>query len=176
MAGMIFSVRSFDESDIYACKIIENYRYFIAFNVDEDKLNDIKPGDKAKIRFYDISTNATEVEIFSISPAEEGRAVVICECHNYQEGLLEQRFINIDFIKKSYNGYKVSLSALRTKDSENGLYFLRENILTFVPTKILYNEDDILIVDSADVNNPLKLYDEVILSAPKYEEGQMINQ
>jgi len=170
------NIKSNENNDnIYSCKVIDNYRYFIAFNIDEDKLAGIEAGDKAKIRFYDISTNATEVEVFHVSPVEEGRAVVIAECHNFHEGLLEKRFVNIDFIKETYSGYKASLSALRTKENKNGLYVLRENILTFVPVNILYNMDDVLIVDSADEKNPLKLYDEVVISAPNYEEGQMID-
>ena len=160
---------------VYACKIIDNYRYFIAITLDEAQLSGTKVGDNIKLRFYDVSPKSSTAKVFHISPAQDGRYVVICECRNYQEGLLEQRFVNVDFVKKTYSGYKISLSALRTKGNENGVYVLRENIVTFVPVNIVYNENDTLIVSSASEENPLKLYDEIIVNSPDVEEGQMLN-
>ena len=75
----------------------------------------------AGLRFYDISPNIAHASITYISPVENGQATIILECRDYQEGLLENRFVNIDFVKSSYSGYKVSLDALRTKGNENGL-------------------------------------------------------
>lgn len=184
MPSKFDELQSFDETNIkenkaqngvYACKIIDNYRYFLAVALDEASLSGVKVGDKVKLRFYDISPKSSTAEVFSISPQEDGRQIVICECRNYQEGLLEQRFVNIDFIKKTYSGYRVSLSALRTKENENGIYVLRENIVTFIPVNIVYNDNEILVVDSKDKDNPLRLYDEVIINSPDYEEGQMVN-
>jgi len=177
-------LQTFDETNVrenktsngvYACKIIDNYRYFIAVTLDESQLGQTKVGDNVRLRFYDISPKSSVAKIFHISPAQDGRYVVICECRNYQKGLLEQRFVNIDFVKKTYSGYKISLSSLRTKGNENGIYVLRENIVTFVPINIVYKEEDILIVDSKIKDNPLKLYDEVIVNSPDVEEGQMVN-
>ncbi|MBE7039410.1 MAG: hypothetical protein E7398_01635 [Ruminococcaceae bacterium] len=177
-------LQTFDETNVrenktsngvYACKIIDNYRYFIAITLDEAQLSGTKVGDNIKLRFYDVSPKSSTAKVFHISPAQDGRYVVICECRNYQEGLLEQRFVNVDFVKKTYSGYKISLSALRTKGNENGVYVLRENIVTFVPVNIVYNENDTLIVSSASEENPLKLYDEIIVNSPDVEEGQMVN-
>ena len=165
-----------DSGGNYVCKIIDNYRYFIAFKADSEKVSDLKEGDSTHLRFYDISTSSVPVEIFWVSPVEEdGERIVIVECHDYQEGLLEKRFINMDFIKKAYNGYKLSLSALRTKDNQNGVYVIRENILRFVPVNIVYKEGDTILVDSQDESNPLRLYDEVVINASEYQEGQLIN-
>lgn len=178
-------LKSFDEenirenktsNEVYACKVIDNYRYFIAVALEEKSVSGIEAGDKVRLRFYDISPKSSEAEVFSVSPAEDGRSVVILECHNYKEGLLEQRFVNIDFIKKTYSGYKLSLSALRTKDNENGVYVLRENVVTFVPVEIVYNENDVLLVDSKSKDAPLKLYDEIIVNSPDIKEGQMVNR
>ena len=178
-------LKSFDEenirenktsNEVYACKVIDNYRYFIAVALEEKSISGIEAGDKVRLRFYDISPKSSEAEVFSVSPAEDGRSVVILECHNYKEGLLEQRFVNIDFIKKTYSGYKLSLSALRTKDNENGVYVLRENVVTFVPVEIVYNENDVLLVDSKSKDAPLKLYDEIIVNSPDIKEGQMVNR
>lgn len=163
-----------NKKDNYVCKVIDNYTYYIAFNIDEKKLYGLDVGDSAGLRFYDISPSVSNAVVTYISPVENGQATIILECRDYQEGLLENRFVNIDFVKSRYSGYKVSLDALRTKGNENGLYVNREGILTFVPVSILYNKDDFLIVESADENNPLKLYDEVIIHASSYKEGQMI--
>ncbi len=174
----------FDENNIktnkeadgpYVCKIIDNYRYFIAFKAESEKVADLSAGDTAYLRFYDISTSSVAVEIFNVSPDIDGESIVIVECRDYQDGLLEKRFVNIDFIKKTYEGFKISLSALRTKDNQNGVYVIRENILRFVPVNILYKDGDTLLCESQDSTHPLKLYDEIVINASEYQEGEMIN-
>lgn len=166
---------STEKNDTYACKIIDNFVYYISFIADSEKLAKVKVGDSAKIRFYDISANSVQTKVSHISKPENGKCVVILECNTFHEGLLEKRFVNIDFIKKSYSGFRVNVDALRTKDNANGIYVLREKILTFIPVNVLYNSGEVLIVDSADKNNPLKLYDEVVINASEFREGQMID-
>lgn len=172
-------LETFDENNIkkqnkadnkYACKIINNYRYFVAFKIDEEKLSNITAGNLARLRFYDLSTSSTEAQVFYVTPPEDGQCVVIMECNRYQEGLLEKRFVNLDFIKESNSGFKINIKALQTRDGVNGVYVERENSHEFIPVNILYSYQDIALVNSTDAKNPLKLYDEVAIGTIGYED------
>ena len=99
---------------------------------------------------------------------------VIVECTRHIDSLLRRRFVNLEFVKHRYSGYRLSVKSLRTKDDVTGVYVRRDDMMKFVPVNILYNTQDIAIVDSADTMNPLRLYDEVIVKADSYEEGKLL--
>ena len=87
---------------------------------------------------------------------------------------MRRRFLNLEFVRDQYSGYRVSVKALRTKDGVTGVYVRREDMLRFIPVTILYNTHDAAIVDSADKERPLRLYDEVVVRADSYEEGKLL--
>ena len=115
-----------------------------------------------------------KAEVCYISAAENGTQTVILSCDQYIESLFKRRFVNLELIKKRYEGYRVSVKSLRTKDEVTGVYVRRDDVLKFIPVSILYNTQDIAIVDSADSSNPLRLYDEVVVHASSYEEGKLL--
>ncbi len=151
--------------EISACKVIRNFRYFLAVNLPAQTLEDMRIDDSAYVRLYDYSGDLIDTKILYISPEEEGEKTVILELDRHLDSLLRRRHVNIEFVKKRYNGYRISVNSLRTEDNVNGIYVRRENMPWFVPVNILYNTDEIAIVESKDASNPLRLYDEVIVNA-----------
>lgn len=160
---------------VFACKIIDNFRYFIAMNVDPAKTLDLKQGDSVSLRFNELSTEVLSAEVYSVSAEENGRVTVICECNKYLESLLEKRTVSVDFIRHRYEGFRVSVSAIHTQDGTVGVFAKRDGVMRFLPINILYNTQDVAIVSSADETKPLKLYDEIIVKARKFEEGAFVN-
>lgn len=157
-----------------ACKIMQNFRYFIAVNLPADRVSTLREGNSVKLRFYDLSSELIQAEIFYITPEEEGYKTVILESDRYLESLLKRRFVNLDFVKSRHEGYRVSVKALHTKDDVTGVYVRRDDVLKFIPITILHNTQDTAIIDSADEGLPLRLYDEVVISASSYEEGKLL--
>jgi len=157
-----------------ACKIVDNFRYHVALNLPADRVNTLHVGNTAKLRLYELSGNLVSGKIVFISAEENGEHTVILECDRYIASLLKRRFVNVEFIKNRYEGYRVSVKSLHTKGDETGVYVRRDDVLKFIPVTILYNSQDVAIVDSASAENPLRLYDEVVVSASSYEEGKLL--
>ncbi len=160
------------QEDVSGCKIMQNYRYFIAINLPIERLNGLQIDSSVRLRFYDLFADLIHAKVQYISPEEEGECTVILEVNQHVDALLERRFVNLDFVKSRYEGYRVSVKSLRTKDNVNGVYVRRDGAFHFIPVNILYNTQDVAIVESADKTLPLRLYDEVVISGGKHEEGK----
>ncbi len=161
-------------SDGSACKIIQNFRYFIAVNLPTDRLTGLQIDDSVSLRFYDLSGDLIPATVQSISAEEDGRKTVILTVTRYVDSLLKRRFVNLEFVKHRYEGYRVSVRALRTKEDVTGVYVRRDDVPKFIPVTVLYNTQDVAIIQSADEETPLRLYDEVIVNAGHFEEGKLL--
>ncbi|MBE7048865.1 MAG: hypothetical protein E7393_05805 [Ruminococcaceae bacterium] len=167
------SVRK-EAGEISACKIIDNFRYFVAVNLPADRLDTLKIDEAVHLRFYDLSGDLIPATVHYISPEENEYKTVIVEANQHLETLLKKRFVNLEFVRNRYAGYRISVKSLRSKDDVPGVYVRREDMLRFIPVTILYNTQDAAIVESADESIPLRLYDEVVVSASSYEEGKLL--
>lgn len=156
-------------------KIINNFEYFIAVNVPTENLSTLRTGQSVKLRFYDLSGDLVKAEIVSISPEENGHKTVLLKARQHLDSLLKLRSVNVEFIKSRHDGYRINVKCLRTKDDVTGIYVRRDNMLKFIPVNILYNTQDTVIIESASKETPLKLYDEVVVSASSYEEGKLLS-
>ncbi len=163
-----------EKKDAAACKIIKNFNYFVVLNLPADRVNSLQVGDRTSLRFYDLSGDMVSGSVYSISQEQDGMKTVILSCDRHIDSLLKRRFVNLEFVKHRYSGYRLSVKSLRTKDDVTGVYVRRDDMMKFIPVTILYNTQDIAIVDSADAMNPLRLYDEVIVHADSYEEGKLL--
>ncbi len=164
-----------DSTSVFACKVVDNFRYFVALNIASSKAADLKKGDSVLLRFSELSADTVSAEVYAVSAEENGQIAVICECNRFLDSLLEKRAVTMDFIRHRYKGYRVSVEALRTQDGVVGVFVKRDGVMRFLPVNVLYNTQDIAIVSSADEKKPLKLYDEVIVQAEHFEEGAFVN-
>lgn len=164
-----------EDASVFACKVVDNFRYFVAFHAASSKLGDLKRGDSVLLRFNELSTESVSAEVYSVNAEENGQSTVICECNRFLDSLLEKRTVSMDFIRHRYKGYRVSVEALRTRDGVVGVYAKRDGVMRFLPVNILYNTQEIAIVSSADETKPLKLYDEIVVKAERFEEGAFVN-
>lgn len=164
-----------ENDKIFTCKIVDNFRYFVAVNVPADRVMNLKAGNSVSLRFNELSTDIIDAKVYSLSAEDNGLVTVICECNKYLNDLLEKRVVSVDFILHRYEGYRVSVPAIHTQEGVVGVFVKRDGAMRFIPVNILYNTQDVAIVSSADSEKPLKLYDEVIVEALKYEEGAFVN-
>ncbi len=162
------------DEETVGCKIIKNFRYFVALNVPVEQMTGLRTGNSVNLRFYDLSSDLVKAFVFYISPEENGSQTVILETDRHLDSLLKRRIVNLEFIKNQYSGYRISVECLRTKDDVTGVYVRRDDVLKFIPVEILYNTDETVIIDSASNELPLRLYDEVVVSASSYEEGKLL--
>lgn len=163
------------EEGTYIYKIADNYSYYIAVNIDESLAKDLNTGNSVSLRFTDFATGNCPAHIKYISEKDkDGTVTVVSECNTHVEGLLEKRVVNVDFVKKSVSGYKVSIDNLHTVDNAVGLFIKRGAVMKFIPVTIIYSTEEEAIVTYASSEKPLKAYDEVVTSAPEFADGKVI--
>lgn len=164
-----------NEAGSYTYKIVDNYSYYIAMNIDDSMSSQVNVGDSVKLRFLDFDTSDCSAVIKFISEKnEKNMRTVVAECNTYIDGLLSKRVVSVDFIRKSVTGYKVKVEYLHTEDNAVGLFIKRGAVMKFIPVNIVYSTDEEAIVSAASNEKPIKSYDEVVISAPKYYDGMVI--
>ncbi|MBO5929939.1 MAG: hypothetical protein J6Q27_01430 [Clostridia bacterium] len=163
------------DENTYTYKIVNNYSYYVAVNVEERVSGDVAVGDSVKVRFSDFSDRDCPAVVRHVSEInEKGIRTVVVECNLEVNGLLQKRVINVDFVKKSVSGYKVRVEHLHTVDNAVGLFIKRGAVMKFIPVNIVYSTEEEAIVSSATEGKPIKPYDEVVIAAPEYYDGKVI--
>lgn len=164
-----------DEENKYTFKVIDNYSFMVAVNIEKELAKEMKVGDKVTLRFSDFSSGDTDSFVRYVSePDSKGTVTVVSECKTHIPELLEKRVVNVEFVKKSIKGYKVRIEYIHTEEESIGLYVKRGAVMKFIPIEIVYSNEEEAIVKSADPNQPIKTYDEVVTAAPVFENGKVI--
>lgn len=164
-------------TSVEAGKVIDNFKYYIATEMDSKEARNSKVGDKIKLRF---STNdEIKAEIIHINE-EKNKRVFILEIDRLTEKLISHRKISFDVIWASDSGLKVQNKAIG-KD-ENGLSYvvrMKNGYLSKLIVKVLNSNENYSIVttyNSEELTNleftqeeisnykKIKLYDEILMN------------
>ncbi|MBR5518536.1 MAG: hypothetical protein IKV86_05855 [Clostridia bacterium] len=154
------------KKDSPCLKIVSNYEWYYATEVDEVWIEGVKVGHTVKLRFTDISDETVEGTVYSISQPSNGKVALVIKSRNMFNGMYTTRSINAEVIKKTYEGFKVSKDAVHIdEDGKYYVYINREGVNKRRDVTILYADDAYVIIkeDNAATNNIL-LYDEVVVS------------
>ena len=163
------------DENSYTYRIVDNYSYMVAVNVDREFLGELKTGDGVIVRFTDFSSDDTKATVVHVSEEDhKGQVTIVVKCDTYVSGLMGKRVVNVDFIKRSISGYKVAIENIHTEEESVGLYIKRGAVMRFIPINIIYSNEEEAIVSSADTNQPIKAYDEVVTKAPEFRDGRVI--
>ena len=147
-------------------KIVNNYEWYYATEVDEVWCEGVKTGHRVKLRFNDISEETIEGTVYSISEPVDGKVALVVKSRNMFNGMYTTRNVKAEVIKKTYEGFKVSKEAVHIDEEGNYyVYVNSEGVHRRRDVKILYADETYVIIkeDNAAKNNIL-LYDEVVVS------------
>lgn len=157
-------------------KIIKSYAWYMATVVDSDVVQGIENGDKLKVALKDNGDTVLDVRIVSGAQPEPGakKTVLILECTELNEQLLDLRLENIEIRFKSYEGIKVPASALHVADGKKGVYVLISSQVKFREADVVYTDDDyVLLSYDADNKNGIRIYDKIITQGKDLEDGKV---
>ena len=159
--------------DTPCLKLINNYEWYFAANVDEKWVSDIKPGAEISLRFPNISDEKIDGIVYSISEPNGKVATIIIQSDSTFSGMYTQRELKAEIIRRTYRGFKVSKDAIHvSKDGEYFVYINSEGIVKRREVDILYSDSYYAIVaENNSKSNYLLLYDEVIVSGNNIKEG-----
>ncbi len=157
------------------CKVVDNSKWYFTAVVTEEHLSHLSVGKRVWLRFPEIDTKRYAASVAHISAVEDGKVVVMVECPHYIKDIYTMRNTNCDIITHLFNGYQIPPTAVRVDDEGNtGVYVDVSGIVRFREIDILYQNDNVVIVDKSERNGYIKQYDAVIVGGKNIESGAVL--
>ncbi len=150
------------------CKIVNNFKWYIACTLPADELEGLETGKSYKVIFKESGGKEISGTITYISEADEnGNAAVVMSFKDYLENFTSLRKTKIEIVKARFSGIYIPVEALRVKDGITGVYVQNERTPVFKSISIVYRSEDFLLADpDAEGTEPydnIKLYDKVVI-------------
>jgi len=161
-------------SDIVG-RTVSSFKWYIACVIDTDKTVDISDDKKIYLNFPESGIEKLPVKVHKIGDRTDKETVVIFSCDEMNENLSDFRIEKIEIITDEYAGFKISNSAIRTVDGEQGVYIVRGNLMGFRKIKVVYTTDDYSIVSNPENDSGyIKLYDKVVTEGVDLYDNKLI--
>lgn len=126
-------------------KICDNFRWFVIVKLSKGSLDSLKEGQDVYIRFSENSENI-KANVYRIS-IKGNDTLIIFECNDYLYKFLNKRYVDIEIVKKKYEGLKIPKTAIVNKNGIKGVYVNDVgNIIKFRPIKIKGEDEEYAIV------------------------------
>ncbi len=159
-------------------KIVNNFVWSIAAQVPQNQVEDLRVGSEVDIRFSDISVDTIRGTVSKITPEESGKVILVVKSNQYVDMIYSTSRTKVEFIKHSYEGFRIPAKALRMLDGQMGVYVIRSNKARFIPIELLFGGKTWVVVkeqtESYETPKVLKLYDELIIDGNDIYEGKVV--
>ena len=127
-------------------KIITDNTWYFACNISEEDAKNLYAGEDAQLRFGD-SSRLFDVQVRSLSGAENGLVTVVFESDAYLSQCSWLRNQTVDIITGSNSGLRVPKQALRVaEDGTLGVYRVAGAQLEWVTVEVLWEDEDYYLV------------------------------
>lgn len=126
--------------------------------------------DGLSIRFNS-SNKIYGVTVDSIKPIDgTDKSIVILNCNELDDNVLNSRFDNAELIFDEYTGIKVPREAIRFQDEQKGAYVMLGQQITFKKIDVIYEGDDYVLSKNTSDDSYLLLYDQILLEGVSADE------
>ena len=169
-------------------KVIDNFDWFMAFEIDKSHMDAIRDQNTLKIRLKKID-KVINTTIFRVQDYGE-KSLLILQTDKFLHDYLEDRYINVDVILKEFNGLKIRKESIIEQNGLIGVYVSDTNkVVRFRPVDIIGENMEYAIVDGGEkvsvgsrgrilVNgeqiNTIKIYDSIIVKPENVYDGQIL--
>ncbi len=168
-------------------KLLVSSKWYIAISVDEREAAKLTEN-KSEGYYYSVSfpyssgkTVPMRIEK-KISQTDRDTVVLVLSSGEPIDGLDMTRSQPVKILKKTYEGLKVPVSALRIVDGVKGVYSLDGNVVVFKETNPIFTDNGYYICEFPDPNNMdasvkgrLSLHDVIITSDKGVEVGKVVS-
>lgn len=157
-------------------KLILDYKWHYYCLVDERAAEGIVKEKAYKIIFSETGGTALNTIAVRIDkPGEDGRCLVDFLCDSISPSVTSLRYDSAQIVVRSYNGIRVSQSALRIVNGERGVYVKYGNVLRFKKITPLFEDKNYLLLPfEQSEENGVKLYDEIIVEGKNLYDGKIL--
>lgn len=161
-------------------KIIKGTDIYIASAMDTADANRFKAGDKIRLRINDIGME-TSGYIVNINEPEDGKAVLAVMTNRGADVLSSARRVNVDFIKRTEEGFKVPLRCLREVSPDGTsarIMLIRYKVATARTVEILCKDEEYAIIGTpeGEREKTVNLYDTYVMNPDNIKEGDIIEK
>jgi putative membrane fusion protein len=163
-------------------KIICSFNWYLLACVDDSEAVDIKTGDEKEVligKNGEISLNMT---VYSVNHLSADKAAIVFVCQQMNKTYAAMRVEDAQIVLSRYDGYKISNTAIRTKDGIKGVYVLRNNVVVFRKINLIESQEnyciaEIILNNSGEKGyNNIELYDEIVVEGKNLYEGKVIRR
>lgn len=185
---LVNQVNSYIQQGDPVFKIVDNYKWYLAFELDSDSADLVRDDKYLKIRLkkidktlYGTVTNLTDY-------GEKSLLVLMVDRYLYE--YLDDRYINVDLILKEYKGLKVTKESMTEYEGKTGVFVSDANkVVKFRPLAIIGENSEYAIVEEGDkisigsrgrisigekLYYTIKTYDSIIENPDKIYDGQIL--
>lgn len=150
------------------CKVVNNYTWYVLMAIDKSAAADLKVGKSVKVRFDEIPgiEAAGKIAYISTEDSVTKKNVVVVKCEEYQEGVFSLRHSGVELILKSYEGYRIPVSAVRVSGNEKGVLVRNGDTQVFKPCDIIYTdtgEQTVIVAPVSGARRLLMEYDNIVV-------------
>lgn len=159
-------------------KVIKGIDSYILCLMSSKDVAGINVDTSINIRINDIN-KIINGRVYHKSEEQSGKHLVVIEMDKAMEETSSMRLLDIDLIKSSSSGLKVSLKSLKDinlEKNEAKLVLLINNRAKIVDVKIIGKNNEYAIIDNKEVAfaNGVSLYDTYLTNPKNVQEGQII--
>lgn len=158
-------------------RIVKSFQWYVASVVDESDLEWLKEGKEVNLEFIGTLNDAVKGQITRVSPVEKGKALIIIQCDNITDALVNMRVQNVEIRTSVYRGVRFPTSAMHIVNGEKGVFVKQGNTAKFKKIKPLAKDANFTlsqIFEGEDSQMYLGVYDEIIVSGKDLSDGKRI--
>jgi len=167
---------------IAACKIVTDYKWYIACEIEREQLKSFGEGYNYTVIFpYSGDVELTMKLERILSQSEDDRVVLFFSSGSVIDGFNFLRRQTIEIVNAEYEGYRVPVSAVRVVNGKQGVYTLNGNIVSFKEIVPLAEFNGYFIVEEQDERNDplyynkLALYDLIVTKGKNLYDGKIVD-
>jgi len=161
-------------------KVIRGNNTYIAAVLEPEKAVLFKAGDSIRARLNGLGA-VVQAVVTDISEKGRGKVMITVRIDRYTGELSSMRKINVDLIKKSFEGLKLPLKCLFSPDAEwkkAKVMLIKANCAATRDVEVLCRDGEYAIIRTPEneFKKTVSLYDTYILNPENIREGQIILQ
>lgn len=151
------------------CKIVNNYKWYILFNLTEEECDGLEVGESYSVSFTDLGEKRLSGTVRNISDSsDDGKRAILMEFNHYIENFTYARKTRVSICKERYSGIYIPSSALRVNDGTLGVWVQNEISVEFRSVSVIFRSDDFVLArenapDAGGFEN-IVLYDNIVIN------------
>ncbi len=168
---------SVSESGYPVGKIVTDYLWYVACEIDVSELHNYETGKNYSIKFPYNNDIAITMKLYRIlSEAGSDTAVLVFETGTLPANFNYLRHQTVQIVREYYTGCRIPISALRVINGQAGVYVLRGSKIVFKKVEPLYEYDGYIISadKSADDSSYIAKNDFIVTKGKDLYGGKII--